>query len=402
MTLTFISNYINHHQIPLSNAFYRALGEDYCFIQTEPMSEERVKMGWALETDKTSGRTSEKIPYLLCAYEDPQEAKRRLLESDIVIFGGCEDQELIQPRLAARKLTFRYTERIYKEGQWKCVSPRGLKQKYHDHIRFRKEPCYLLCAGGYVASDFQLIHAYPHKMFRWGYFPEAKVYENDLCHAKRSENKEPLLLWAGRFTAYKHPEAALWLMKELKEAGYRCRLRMVGGGEMEEELKARTIRDEIAENVEFCGFLRPEQVRMEMERADIFLFTSDYREGWGAVLNESMNSGCAVIANEAIGAVPYLVRNGHNGLTYKNGDLKNLKEHACSLLENRELREQLGQRAYETIRDIWNPQKAADAFLKTGKELLQAMPEAVDIRNLELPKEGPMSRAPIQKPGFFH
>ena len=32
----FISNYINHHQIPFSNALYEQLGDDYHFIQTEP------------------------------------------------------------------------------------------------------------------------------------------------------------------------------------------------------------------------------------------------------------------------------------------------------------------------------------------------------------------------------
>ena len=37
MTITFISNYINHHQIPFSNACYTLLGEGYHFVQTQPM-----------------------------------------------------------------------------------------------------------------------------------------------------------------------------------------------------------------------------------------------------------------------------------------------------------------------------------------------------------------------------
>ena len=46
MKITFVSNYINHHQIPFSNACYGELGDGYRFIQTEPMEEERVAMGW--------------------------------------------------------------------------------------------------------------------------------------------------------------------------------------------------------------------------------------------------------------------------------------------------------------------------------------------------------------------
>ena len=52
MTLTFVSNYINHHQIPVSNELYRLLGEDYAFIQTEPVEEERLRMGWQDESGR--------------------------------------------------------------------------------------------------------------------------------------------------------------------------------------------------------------------------------------------------------------------------------------------------------------------------------------------------------------
>ena len=34
-----------------------------------------------------------------------------------------------------------------------------------------------------------------------------------------------------------------------------------------------------------------------MEQADIYLFTSDRNEGWGAVANEAMNSACAMVAD---------------------------------------------------------------------------------------------------------
>lgn len=56
MKVTFVSNYINHHQVPFCEEMYRRLSEDYRFIQTEPMEEERVKMGW--------GEDLERIPYL--------------------------------------------------------------------------------------------------------------------------------------------------------------------------------------------------------------------------------------------------------------------------------------------------------------------------------------------------
>ena len=84
MKITFISNYINHHQIPFSEAMVKRLGDDYFFIQTEPMEEERVRMGWAVDIRK--------IPYVYCYYENKEFCDTLLLESDIVICGGTEDE----------------------------------------------------------------------------------------------------------------------------------------------------------------------------------------------------------------------------------------------------------------------------------------------------------------------
>ena len=52
MKLTFVSNYFNHHQRPLSDAFNATPGVDYTFIQTEDMEEERIKMGWGIDITK--------------------------------------------------------------------------------------------------------------------------------------------------------------------------------------------------------------------------------------------------------------------------------------------------------------------------------------------------------------
>ncbi|MCR4706209.1 MAG: glycosyltransferase family 1 protein, partial [Lachnospiraceae bacterium] len=139
MKLTFVSNYINHHQIPVSNALHAALGDGYTFVQTEPMEEERRAMGWNAEVSA--------LPYLKYAYESPEECRRLIMDSDIVVFGGTEEERFIDERLQAGKITIRYSERLYREGQWKAISPRGLLKKYHDHTRYRKAPVYLLCAG---------------------------------------------------------------------------------------------------------------------------------------------------------------------------------------------------------------------------------------------------------------
>lgn len=386
MVVTFVSNYINHHQIPFCNAMYEALGEDYRFIQTEPMEEERVRMGW--------GQDLEKLPYLKLFYEQPDACRKLIAESDVVLFGGVEDESYIVDRLRAGKPVVRLSERIYREGQWKAISPRGLKKKYNDHTKYRKKNVYLLCCGGYVASDFHIVKAYPNKMFKWGYFPPSKHYDIDRLLQEKEQRREKegkiSLLWAGRFLGLKHPEYAIEAAERLKEEGYQFALTMVGGGEKEEEIKEMATQKGLSDEVKFVGFIKPEEVRSYMEEADIFLFTSDYNEGWGAVLNEAMNSGCAVVANCAIGAVPFLITPGKNGLIYPNGKFEVFYRQITALMQQQALIKELGKNAYETIVKEWNAENAAGKLITLLQKVQQG--EAVFFQSGVLSKASVISQ----------
>lgn len=350
----FVSNYLNHHQIPFCNAMYELCKGSFVFVQTEPVEEERIRMGWAEKVQ---------TPYLKLYYEDVQECKNLILGAQIVMFGGCEDESYIAERLKSGKTVIRCSERLYKTGQWKAVSPRGLKKKYHDHTKYRKSPVYLLCAGAYVPSDFAIVRAYPEKMFCWGYFPETKHYDVDrLLAGKGWAGGMTYILWAARMIDWKHPELPLETARHLKSRGLPFHMDIIGGGDMEEQVHALKAEYGLEEEVRFLGFMPPAQVREYMEKADIFLLTSDRQEGWGAVANEAMNSGCALIADHMIGAVPYLVRDGENGLIYRDGNREELFALTEKLLKDREFCARLGRSAYRTITEVWNAENAAKSL----------------------------------------
>lgn len=385
MEIIFVSNYINHHQLPFCKAMTEQNQGEFTFIQTEPMEQERVDMGWAVDVKE--------YPFVKCYYEEPEACQKLINEGEIVIFGGVEDEAYIEPRLRSGKLTIRYSERIYKEGQWKFITPRGLKKKYHDHIRYRKKNVYLLCAGAYVASDFHLIHAYPGKMFTWGYFPEFREYPVDELMDRKEKKDDDILeiLWAGRMIDWKHPEHAIEAAGTLVKEYPGVHLTMAGSGELEGQMKELVRKKAIEQNVTFTGFLGPGAVREKMLAADIFLFTSDFKEGWGAVLNEAMNSGCAVVASSGIGAVPYLLRHGNNGMVYRNGDVAEMKKYVKELADNARLRRSLGVNAYETIRTKWNAEAAAARLIRLLRSIQMNNPEAAP--------DGPGSLAPVIAPG---
>ena len=370
MTITFVSNYINHHQRPFSDACYKKLGEGYQFIQTEPMEEERVAMGWGTEDSR--------LPYVHCFYEEEEKCRKRMLESDIVIFGWINREdlldatEMVERRRAMGKLSLRLSERLYREGQWKAISPRGLLKKYRDHTRFRKEPVWLLCAGAYVASDFHIVRAYPEEEFQRLKERDGKVH----------------IVWAGRFMPLKHPEFAVRIGEALNRKGMAFHIHMIGGGELEQDMKNQVKAKGLESRFTFYGYAKPENVRKVMEKCHIHLFTSNYLEGWGAVVNEAMNSGCAVVANDQAGAVPFLIKHGINGMVYHNGSYEEFAGMVEELVSDKERAGKLGRAAYETITNLWNAEHAAE-------ELFRICGEWMRSGKLVPAPEGPLSEAEI-------
>ena len=132
-----------------------------------------------------------------------------------------------------------------------------------------------------------------------------------------------------------------------------------------------------------------------MEQSQIFLFTSYRNEGWGAVLNESLNSGCAVVASHAIGSVPFLLQDGKNGFIYKDGDINDLFNKVKYLLDNEAERINMQKSAYETIINEWNAENAA-------KKLIELLTKLLNGENVEtLFESGVCSKAKILKDNWF-
>lgn len=383
MKLIFVSNYFNHHQQPMSDRLYQLCleaGGNYTFVQTEPMEEERIRMGW--------GEVFQNTPYLANYWENPEKYQRMIDDAFAVIFGGTDDESYIQNRLKKGLPIWRYSERLYKNGRYKFISPRGLYKKFLDHTRYGRSRVYLLCAGAYVAGDFRLVLAYPGKKYRFGYFPAYKKYDLEKLMAEKSYRKQKVvtLFWAARMIDWKHPEAVLKLASELKKAGCAFRLLMAGGGDMEMEMHELAAKLQLEDVVLFLGNQNPDRVRRYMEESDIYLTTSDSGEGWGAVINEAMNSGCAVVANKSMGAAPYLIRHGENGFLYRNGHEEELVACVKKLMDDVLLREKTGRAAYQTIAAEWNAKAAAERLFAC----IQAELEGKKIPEFAA---GPMSRA---------
>ena len=376
-TITLFSNFLNHHQIPFCEEMVKLIGNHFKFVATEPIDEERIKLGYQ---DYAKG-----ISYALNSWESKenhQEAIRLANESDVVIFGSAPEEWFIK-RIKNDQLTFRYSERFLKKGLLRLMDPRLWIHRIQTDTIHRNRNFHLLCTGAYAAFDYALFGSFPGKMYRWGYFPKFMKYE--LIPPMIKPQDKVNLLWAGRFIGWKRPAMIVRLMKKLIQFHEDIHLDMIGTGPRLKQVERLVEKKKLKEHVTLHGALSPQEVREYMEQAHIFVSTSNKEEGWGAVINEAMNSGCAVYAYYKIGAAPTLIQNNHNGILYV--DEHDLFVKLNQRINNPSILYNLGRNAYWTIEKQWNASIAAGRFLEAANALLEG-------RSFEF-ESGPMSKAKI-------
>ena len=379
MKVTFVTNYVHHHQVPLADEFYSILGDNYRYISTKPLPDWLAKGGY----DSTLDR-----PYIIRTYADSSSmAKARDLidNSDVVIIGSAPD-EWVYKRKLQNKVTFHYRERLLKRISIHTFSPKLIYARLKHYTRFRNKRTYMLCASAYTSKDVRWYGAFPRKCFKWGYFTtvndEYNIPPQDITSTKITH-----IMWCARFLKLKHPELAVMLAAQLKENGYPFVLDMYGSGEELENTKKMAEKLCVTDVVNFCGNVPNAKILEAMRHHEIFLFTSDRNEGWGAVLNESMSSGCAVVGSHEVGSVPYLIKDKKNGLIFKSKDICSLYKKVTYLLDNPEDCEKMRKEAVLTMQNVWSPRNAAKAFLRLVDSILSNSMDKYDVQ------EGPASWA---------
>ncbi len=380
MKVTFYSNFLTHHQVPFCLEMQKRLGDDFKFVSTMKIFQWRLDLGFE--------DLDQKYDFVVRAYENEEQkelAKKLAVESDVVMIGSTTD-DLIEERLKLDKLTFRYRARvfIFPDGICKTLFNKDkLKLFWHRHIKYRKNKnLHLLCANAYGAKDFNKLGLYKNKTYKWGYFLETNKYDIEKLIEDKEKNEKMNIIWVARFIKWKHPEVVVKLGKRLKEQNYNFKIQMLGTGKLENKIREKIKKQGLDDVIEVVGQVPSDKVKDYMEKANIFIGTSGSFEGWGAVINESMNAACAIVANKKMGSVPFLIGESDRGYMYTN--YQDLENKVKELINNKDLRYKFSKNAYEYITTKWTGELAAENIIK--------MFESV-INNEEITvKDGPASR----------
>jgi glycosyltransferase involved in cell wall biosynthesis len=134
--------------------------------------------------------------------------------------------------------------------------------------------------------------------------------------APRTEN---LIMFIGRVTSEKQIDKLIRAFA-LLDPSLDAKLEIVGGGELEGDLKHLAESLGVTDRVQFDSYVTTEFLRSSLTRATVFAMPS-IAELQSIATMEALASGLPVVAANAM-ALPHLVHDGENGYLFEPGDVE--------------------------------------------------------------------------------
>jgi len=136
------------------------------------------------------------------------------------------------------------------------------------------------------------------------------------------------------------------------------RFRHIGGGGNSDRLAAESVRLDVADRIDWLGAQPQERVLRELRDADLFVLPSKIgadgdRDGLPNVLMEAASQALPLLATRLSG-IPELVEDGRTGLLVEPGDFAALARSLTRLIENPELRRDLGYAGMRRVRESFS------------------------------------------------
>src|SRR6516165_5369050 len=214
-----------------------------------------------------------------------------------------------------------------------------------------------LAIGSANAAFYQAMGMPEERIFSMPYTVDNARFTDGsrLSHEQRKQvraelgvaDAHPIVLFAAKLQARKHPDDLLRAARRLQNRGIRFHVVMVGSGEMTAELVDLAGRLRL-DNVRFHGFANQSAMPRIYGAADVFVLPSE-NEPWGLAVNEAMCAGLPIVASAEIGCVADLVQRQVNGQTFTVGDVEGLANALYPILVDSETRQNMSAASRDII-----------------------------------------------------
>ena len=167
---------------------------------------------------------------------------------------------------------------------------------------------------------------------------------------KKKKDYSTDLLFVGRLTEQKNPLEFVQIVSGIVKKGYRIKARMLGDGELREQVRQYVEDSQLTNVIEIQGFV--DDPYDYMTEGGILVIPSKW-EGFGMVIVEAMAFGLPVVGNP-VGGIPRLVNDKCGFLNYSTEHKVN---EICHMIDDRNYYQVKSQGAYERAAELDNIEK---------------------------------------------
>jgi glycosyltransferase involved in cell wall biosynthesis len=139
----------------------------------------------------------------------------------------------------------------------------------------------------------------------------------------------------------------------LENPGVNMELHIAGKGHAEPQLRELCKELKIDNQVRFLGYLNQEQVVTALNSFDLAVFPSVGNESFGVAAVEAQACGVPVIVSN-IGGLPEATAPNYSSILVEKGNVEQLAREISRLVNNHELRKEMGRNAREFVKKTYN------------------------------------------------
>lgn len=298
------------HQIALIKGLRKKSNLTW-ILESEITANSRKKMGW-----DNGGIYQD---YILSP-ENLHSIINKYSHGFIHIFGGTRASPLLRKAykslLKKKVLVYVQTEApnyFGLVGKLKLV--RGIYENFTEYKQLEG-----IFAIGSLGLHYYKLIGYPsNKTFPFGYF-----MENKEINLNKTSDSSPIfkIIFIGRLIKTK---GVLVLLKSIKRISFNYSLTIIGNGPEEKSIKDFVVKNNyLKDKVIFYDFMNNEDVLIHLKQSDLLVLPSINKDGWGAVVSESLMQGTPVITTNKCGSSILLNKN-YLGSVVKANSIKSLQ-----------------------------------------------------------------------------
>ncbi len=196
-----------------------------------------------------------------------------------------------------------------------------------------------------------------------------------------SFNERNLILFAGQIIRGKGVDL---LLKALAKVSVPFECLILGDGNHRRYCQRLCARLNLADRVQFRGFVPPDELQGFYVDASVFVVPSVWPEPFGMVGPEAMRYGLPVVAFDAGGIKEWLIH-GENGFLAPWMDTSAFASRIEELLRNKELSRQMGRHGRERVNRVYSASRQVDTLEQIFMSVaLENKKQAASIRQQNL------------------